>query len=218
MSVQFIFCGLCLFLFFSVASSELRWESKTVQLDLHPLQVTGGTAFHFRNAGTNTVNILAVRTTCGCLKASVSTNKVAAGESGAVDVIFDFHDKVGPQRKGVAVRISDSKPVLLYVQGNVPEVYTLSAKRLEWRLSSDLRSKSCRLVNKRKEPARLISAAASSDSFAVELIPVHEGFEYEVRVCPASDATPGKSIITVQTECPPELGESRSYNFSAYLR
>ncbi len=229
------FCGFCapswrilsLLIFccsFFAAQAELRWESTTVQLDLHPLEVTGKVEFPFKNAGTTTVDILAVRTTCGCLEAKASTNQVAAGESGTVDVTYNFRKKTGPQRKGVAIRVSGSRPVILYVQANVTEVYKLSAKRLGWSRSSlaagdhNYASKTCRLVNQRKEPVRLISADSSLDTFDVELISIREGFEYEVRVAPKADAAPGKSVITVQTKCPPELKESRAYTFSAVLR
>jgi len=200
------------------AQAELQWESKTLQLDIHPLQVTGPVEFSFKNTGTNTVDILSVRTTCGCLKAKASANRVAVGESGAIHVTFDFRDKIGPQRKAVAIRTSDSKPVILYVQANVPEVYTLSSKRMDWTLSGDRNSKTCRLTSRLSEPVRLICATPSSDWFTVELISVREGFEYEVRVTPNFWTSPGMAVITVYTECPPELAESRTYTFSAVLR
>ena len=215
------FCVLlCLFVVtpaFTV-NAELEWEQKTIQLDLHPLQITGTVAFSFKNNGTNAVEILAARTTCGCLKASASTNLVAVGESGTIDVVYNFSDKLGPQRKSVAVRIRDASPKMLYVQTTIPEVYTLSSKRLEWASGSALSAQTCRLVNHLKEPVILVSAVSSSDLFNVELIPVRDGFEYKVRVTPDASASKQLATITVQTECPPELSKSRSYTITAVVR
>jgi hypothetical protein len=97
-------------------------------------------------------------------------------------------------------------------------VYTLSSTRLEWALAGNRDPQSCRLVNCLSEPARLVSVSSSSESFTAELITVREGFEYEVRVQPVASASAGLAVITVQTECPPGLSESRIYRFNAVLR
>lgn len=231
-------CGSCIlwlitvvcFLLCPMAQAELTWEKKVIRLDVHPLQVEGRAAFRFNNAGTNTVDLLTVRTTCGCMSASASTNQVAPNESGTIDVLFNYRDKIGPQRKAVAIRTSDSKPIFLYVEANIKPAYRLSVKRLDWSLASvascdesDQRvvcePQICRLVNRTKTPFKLISASSSSDRFAVELLAIREGFEYEVRVMPdPSINVPTRAVITIQTDCPSELEESRIYRFNASLR
>lgn len=217
---SWLITSLCVFLLWSAAQAELQWEQKTIPLQVHPLQVEVRVEFPFKNTGTNAVEILSLRSTCGCLIPSMSTNRFEAGEVGSVDVVFDLRDKKGPQRKGVAVRSSDApkNPVILYVQTHIPEAYTLSAKRLEWSLDGDRAPQTCRLINRLKEPVRLISATSSLDSFSVDLKVIREGFEYEVQVVPQLSATVGLSVITLQTECPPELKESRIYTFSVVLR
>lgn len=214
-SLSVLICGLSL-----TAHAELQWEQKTVCLDVNPLQVEAQKAFHFTNTGTEPVDILSVQTTCGCLKAQATTNHIMQGESGTIAVTFDFRDKAGPQRKSVAVRSSDNpkQPVLLYVEANVPEVYTLDTKRIEWSLTGNHEPKTCRLVNRLKDPVRLVAVSSSSKQFTAELKSIREGFEYEVQVRPAESAVPGLAVITVQTECPPELAESRTYTFTAILR
>lgn len=183
------------------------------------MQVEAQTAFRFTNTGTEPVDILSVQTTCGCLKAVASTNRIASGESSAIVATFDFRDKAGPQRKSVAVRSSDSKPVILYVEANIKSPYGLSAQRLEWPLSGERAPQTCRLINQYETPFNLISATASSDQFNVELVPVREGFEYEVLVTPdASIQAPTLATITVHSQCPPELQESRVYTLTAVLR
>jgi hypothetical protein len=231
MPVKSFLCGFCAFswqklsvviacLSVFTAQAELKWDTTVAALKIHPLQVEERAEFRFINDGTEPVEILSVKSTCGCLKASASTNRIAPGESGCVVVVFDFRDKMGPQRKGVAVRSSDNpkQPVILYVEANIPEVYTVSSKRLEWNLSGNREPQSCLLVNSLTEPVRLISVSSSSESFTAELITVREGFEYEVRVQPVESATAGLAVITVQTECPTGLTESRTYSFNASLR
>ncbi len=203
-----------------VVQAELVWEQKSIQLDVHPLQVEARTAFHFTNTSTEPVDILSVQTSCGCLKAVADTNQIMPGATGSVAVTFDFHDKTGPQRKSIAIRSSDTpkQPALLYVEANIPEVYTLEPTRLEWSLTGDLEPKVCRLVNHLHDPIRLVSVSSSSHQFTAELKTIREGFEYEVQICPVESAIPGLAVITVQTECPAELPESRDYTFSAVLR
>ena len=212
-----------------VAQAGLIWEQKVIRLDVHPLQVEGKAAFHFKNDGTNTVDILAVRTTCGCMKASASTNQVALGESGIIDATFNYRDKTGPQRKAVAIRTSETKAVILYVEANIQSAYSVLAKRLEWSLSSvagsgegghaEYEPMTCRFVNRHKTPFNLISATSSSEQFAIELTSLRKGYEYEVTVTPEVSITkPTRATMTVQTECPSELPESRSYTFTATVR
>lgn len=200
--------------------AELTWEATTLARTVHPLQVEDHAEFHFTNTGTNSVEIISFKSTCGCLIPSMSTNQFDAGESGRVDVVFNLRDKMGPQRKGVAVRSSDhpKQPVILYIETNIREAYTLSTKRLEWSLSGDRTSKTCRLINQLETPIKLISANSSSKLFSAELKSIREGFEYEVLVRPVDNAAPGRAVITVQAECPAELPESRTYQFDACAR
>ncbi len=153
---------------------------------------------------------------------------------GVLNVKFNLRDRSGSQRKGVAIRSSDvpKRPTILYIETNVAEAYKLSAKRLAWSIASmadgqgdavtarDYRYelKTCRLVNRLSEPIRLISVSFSSEKSIAELKTVREGFEYNALMRPTDSVTAGLAVITVQTECPPELEESRSCSFKATLR
>ena len=242
---MFLLLGVCYF----SAQAELQWEATTIARVVHPLQVEDHIEFRFINDGEEPVEILSLRSTCGCLSPAMSTNRIASGESGVVNVNFNLRDRSGPQRKGVAVRSSDvpKRPTILYIETSIAEAYKLSTKRLEWSLAPkvdgqgnaviarDYRKadgqggavtarnyryepKTCRLVNRLSEPIRLVSVSSSSEKFIAELKTVREGFEYNVLVRPTDSATTGLAVITVQTECPPELEESRSYRFNASLR
>lgn len=189
-------------------------------LKMHPVQVEAQARFNCTNTGAEPVDILSVQTSCGCLKAVATANRIMPGAAGSIAVTFDAHDKTGPQRKSIAVRSSDNPklPVILYVEANIPEVYTLDTKRLEWPLNGNHEPKTCRLVNRLGDPVRLISVSSSSDQFAAELKPIRDGFEYEVKVCPVESAVSGLVEVTVQTECPPEIRESRVYILTAVIR
>ncbi len=227
---MFLLLGVCYF----SAQAELQWETTTIARVVHPLQVEDHIEFRFINDGEEPVEILSLRSTCGCLSPSMSTNRIASGESGVLNVKFNLRDRSGPQRKGVAVRSSDvpKRPTILYIETNIAEAYKLSEKRLAWLFAPKAdgqgrtvtarnyryEPKTCRLVNRLSEPIRLISVSSSSEKFIAELKTVREGFEYNVMVYPVDSATAGLAVITVQTECPPELEESRSYRFKASLR
>jgi hypothetical protein len=89
---------------------------------------------------------------------------------------------------------------------------------MDWSLSGDRTPQVCHLVNQQKEPVRLVSVSASSGAFDVKLIPIRDGFEYGVQVFPPASSTVERSVITIQTECPPELDESRAYTITVVLR
>jgi hypothetical protein len=75
------------------------------------------------------------------------------------------------------------------------------------------------MVNRFETPYNLISVTSSSDQFAVELVPVREGFEYEIIVTPDKSITEAVGAkVSVQTECPAELSESRTYTLTATVR
>lgn len=205
---------------FFTAQAELVWQQRSIRLDVHPLQVEAKTAFHFTNTGTEPVDLLSVRTTCDCLKAVPGATRIAPGASGALDVIFDFRDKTGPQRKSIAVRSSDhpQNPVILYVEANIPVAYTPEPARLEWPLSGERALKISRFVNRLADPVRLISVSSSSEQFTVELKTVREGYEYEVSVDLKEDALPEAALMTVYTGSPEAFDESRTYRIDAFVR
>ena len=68
--------------------------------------------FHFCNAGTNDLYILNARASCGCTTPSYDgTTPVAPGDTASVDIVFDTHDKYGPQKKVVVVTVNTQKRI-----------------------------------------------------------------------------------------------------------
>jgi len=204
----------------SPVQAELVWQQRSIRLDVHPLQVEERAVFHFTNTGTEPVDLLSVRTTCDCLKAIPDTNRIEPGASGTLNAVFDFRDKTGPQRKSIAVRSSDNpqKPVILYVEANVPIAYTPEPARLEWRLDGELAPKISRLVNRLTDPMHLTSVESSSEQFITELKPIRDGYEYEVSVVLREDAFPEAAFITVYTGSPDAFEESRTYRIDVFIR
>lgn len=216
----FVLRMICIFVFLTspVSYGELVWEQKVIDLNVRPLQVEAQVEFGFENKGAHPVEIRSVRTTCSCLQATVSTNHIAANESGGITATFNFRQKTGSQRKGIIVQTSDSGMVRLYIQATIPKVYSVSSERLEWRVGEKGDMKTCRLVNELDEPVRLISATSSSGLFPVQLETIRDGFEYEVRVFPEESFKASRAEIIIQTECPDDLPESRTYRIVAVLR
>ena len=63
--------------------------------------------YHFRNAGTDTLIIENVRTSCGCTAALVSEKRVAPGEKGDIRVTFNSNGFQGKPHKTVTVWSND---------------------------------------------------------------------------------------------------------------
>ncbi|MEL6195218.1 MAG: DUF1573 domain-containing protein [Bacteroidota bacterium] len=59
--------------------------------------------FKFTNTGASDLVITNVKPSCGCTTPSYSTDPIAAGESGYIDVVFNSAGKTGVQNKTITV-------------------------------------------------------------------------------------------------------------------
>ncbi|MEM6764306.1 MAG: DUF1573 domain-containing protein [Bacteroidota bacterium] len=70
-------------------------------------QVTAGDKvphkFKFTNTGSSDLVITNVKPSCGCTTPSYSSEPIAAGESGYIDVVFNSAGKAGVQNKTITV-------------------------------------------------------------------------------------------------------------------
>ncbi len=76
--------------------------------------------FGFTNNGTGNLVILSATTSCGCTVPNYSTEPIAPGGKGNLDVVFDTSGKNGMQTKVITVRSNAvKKEVLLKITAEV---------------------------------------------------------------------------------------------------
>lgn len=72
-----------------------------------------GTIFEFTNNGTGNLVIASASTSCGCTVPKFSSEPVAPGGKGTVEVVFDSSGREGQQSKTITIRSNASHPVLV---------------------------------------------------------------------------------------------------------
>ncbi|MEE9368422.1 MAG: DUF1573 domain-containing protein [Pontiella sp.] len=197
------------------AHAKLEWEQKEVKVNVHATQLSADAVFHFSNTGTAPDSLADIRVSCGCLSPKPTKRIYAPGENGELVISLDLRNRTGKQRKAFAVTSDDGSATQLFVEVNIPEVYTMAPILVVWPKGTGEKSKTSRLVNPNPNPIRLLSATSSNADFPVELKVIREGFEYEVVVSRLTAASNVRSVIRIATEI--ALGQTESKILKLYV-
>ena len=133
-------------------------------------------AFAFVNAGTDTLRVREVETTCGCTVPTFSSRPLAPGDSGRVEVAYQTVGRVGAIDRVVRVVAVGAEPVLLRLQGTVEPDRIVGGKRQgNLRFDRDRRDlggvlggqatrHTVRLVNESDRPIKLLGLSATPEA------------------------------------------------------
>lgn len=194
----------------------IEWKQETVELQVHPTQVTAEAVFHFSNTGTQPLRFSNIVPTCGCMTGRPEKSSYAPGEEGTFPVRIDLRNREGKFRKTVWVQTSDESGITLTVAIDIPTAYLIDTRMVRWEKGDDATQKTARLHNPNTVPIRLLSISSSHPSLPVELITIREGFEYEVVVSRKPDADNARSVIRISTAPPPGEEQSKTVKIYAF--
>ena len=133
-------------------------------------------AFVFVNAGTDTLRVREVETTCGCTVPTFSSRPLAPGDSGRVEVAYQTIGRVGEIDRVVRVLAVGAEPVLLRLQGTVePDRIAGGTRQGNLRFDRDRRDLggvlagqatrlTVRLVTDGDAPVKLLGLTATPES------------------------------------------------------
>lgn len=197
------------------ATAALKWEQQTLNVKVHPTQLTVPAAFQFSNVGETPVAISSVQVSCGCLEPKVGKKRIAPGERGELTIIFNLNNRTGPQEKSVLVKTDDGKKIRLTIKVDIPTSYTVAPVMMTWAVDNPKPVKTVRLTNKNPFPIQLISAISSTEKVSVELKVIRSDFEYEVIVSRPVAGNNVRSVVRIKTEPPP--GETKSKDLKFYV-
>ena len=210
---------LCLFLLIPLLSgAELKWKETDQTLSVGPTQLKAIIYFHFQNTGSEPVEFLSLRPSCGCLSIFPEKKVYDPGESGTLKVIFNLEGRLGPQKKSIKVITSDqpNKPQTLSIHLNIPESYHLSPQRLLWSPSEAGQTKIVTLTNSAAQPIQIKEARSTHPDIAVKVETVRDGFAYRIAITPQKNLSHVRALIRIST-IPPK-GENESRGYKIYLR
>jgi hypothetical protein len=197
------------------AEAQLVWQNREQRRSVEVERAETSFSFYFQNGGTETFEITKVVKGCSCLSETLEKRVFAPGEQGVLQVTMSLNEFEGNLNKSLMVVTSDhpDAPVRLSLSVHIPKGYQLSTRRLVWE-PAESGAKTCRLVNQSDVPIPLVSATCSTPDFTVELVPVREGFEYEVSICPVDGSVPARATVRIQVAAPQDGAPARSYSIS----
>jgi hypothetical protein len=209
--------SLCLFLA-NPSFAELKWESTTKTIEVHPLQSSVRVAFAFSNASSKPIEIMQLKPTCGCISGKLVKKVYQPGEAGCVELLFNLENREGPQRKGLEVKTSDGKTTSLYISTHIAPSFTFSAKRLIWETGEERIAKRFLIQNQHQQPFRVREVILKQEGISVELITKRDGFEYELVVVPEPGVKNALIPITLLPETPDGVEQVKTFTAYALLK
>ncbi len=101
-------------------AAHLDFETTLVDWDTIRMGENFTQVFRYTNTGKRPAIISNVQTSCGCTATKYTTDPIAPGESGQIEVTFNSTGRLGYQKKSINV-IGNTYPprTLLYLQGFV---------------------------------------------------------------------------------------------------
>jgi hypothetical protein len=144
--------------------------------------------FRFTNTGLGPLEILEVKTSCGCTTTSGKDQQsLTAGQTGVIPVRFNSRGFSGTVHKTVRVKSNDpSQPDhLLRFKANVWTPIQLEPKTTVFYYdasSSTGETKVVRIRNNQEEPLELLTPETTHPNFQLELKTVEPGKEFELLV------------------------------------
>lgn len=162
--------------------------------------------FVFTNIGTAPLEIRNVHPGCGCTTAGTWDRVVQPGATGRIPLQFNSTSFNGPVSKSATVTCNDpgQSNVFLQIKANVWRPVTFTPQSLYFNVSAESptnETRTVRIVSNLDQPLKLSEPVSTNKAFRVELRPVTEGKEYELRVTtqPPFTGTFVQSQITLQT-------------------
>lgn len=159
--------------------------------------------FPFVNEGTEPVKITKIESSCGCLKAEVSSEVIGAGEEGVITGLFNLGAATGENEKFLTVKTDEvgGEPYRLVTRVLVPEIASIEPKILSWGIGSEPEAKVFEFIVKREEPIRVTEVSSSREEFGFEVETVEEGRRYRITLKPVSTEKALLGVLRIETDC-----------------
>lgn len=166
------FAMLCALLHFGVAQPKLIVVGGTTPDFGEVYTPTTERLITLKNAGTDTLTITDLSTSCGCTAALVSNDNIAPGDSGRLSVKFDVRSYSGKVGKSISMNTNDTtqKHVSIKFSANVIRSLSVDPEYFFFSTTVDsLAEKSIVITNSSSQTIRILSVKPSSDFISVQL-------------------------------------------------
>ena len=168
----------------------------------------------FTNHTAQSVKVLAVETSCSCMKVSVAERQVEPGATGSVHCVVRVPDVTGPIQK-IVILNTDAPGGGMHVtrvRVEVPTVFTLTPGRLVWPVGAAADEKVLRIqVDEVAAPVNVTKVACPGDLFEWTLKTIRDGHEFELRIRPKTTQKSTLGFFQLQTDSPVERHKKHGF-------
>ena len=170
----------------TLAQAQLSWEKTEVNLDPPPGSDSAVATFKYENKTDKTINIKAVRTSCGCTTAALKKNDVAPGEKGEIVATFKTGDRTGQQVKTVTVETDDPKEpqTTLTLKANIAQLLDLQPAFVFWQANEDPKPKTIVAKAGKGVTIKSLEVTSSTADFTTKVEPGSTAGEFRILVQP----------------------------------
>jgi Protein of unknown function (DUF1573) len=190
------------------ARGELVWENPVQEFERSPGDDAVEAHYIFKNIGSSSVTIARIDSSCGCTVAQTDKKTYLPGESGQITARFSLGNRRGLQRKVISVGLADGTEKQLALNVSILEPLTVRPGLLLWRVGESPTAKTVQLTAAKGIPLKIRSVTSSSPRVTAELDPRTNGSDFNVTVAPVDTAEKLSTIVTIQTEYPPDAPKS----------
>jgi hypothetical protein len=201
-----ILAGLLCFAAAAHSWGALSWDKKSIELTSQTGQEVIRTAYTFTNTGTDSVYIISVKPSCGCVATNLVKFDYAPGESGKIKVTFDLGmDGFSPvEVRTIKVATSDApaSPMVLQLRVHVPATVSATPEALIWHRGEAPTAKTSIVAAGSSIQAIKLVQTTNNENFSVSVKPVVEGQSYSVTVTPKKTDAPSYATLDFDVQSP----------------
>jgi hypothetical protein len=191
------------------AFAQLKWHEKRIEIFAKPGDAEVVTKFVFNNAGNKHINLLSVRTTCGCTVATPEKWTLQPEEKGAITVQFTLGDREGIQEKPITVKTDAPDVTELLLVVHIPSLLKFEPSYLSWPMhSGPSQSKTIHVTAASGAPIKIVDILPSDPKIQAQLHVIEPGRKYEIPVSLNDASQPFYGRVTVTTDFPKEKPKS----------
>ncbi len=190
------------------AGGELLWESSVQEFERAASDGEVEAHYGFKNIGPNPVTILRINSSCGCTVAQTDKKTYLPGESGQITARFAFGNRKGLQRKVIAVELDDGTEKQLALNVSILEPLAVKPRLLHWRVGENATPKTVQVTAAKGVPLKIRSVTSSSPRINAEHHPKTDASDYTVTVAPVDTAQKLSTVVTIETDYPPDAPKS----------
>jgi len=184
----------------SFAKTQLQWSTPkqifTANIDEERIVAE----YVFTNSGPHSVTLKSVKTSCGCITASLDKKAFKPGESGKITAQFNIGDRVGAHTEVITVVTDEPEEptVMLELRVEIPELLNITPRFLFWKVDENVYPKEIKLSSPKEYSVQIMGVESAPELFDVELVIDDISGSNLLHVIPkaTSDPVNGKIFIT----------------------